>query len=155
MSNFVNLSFEEKAELLEEFTAGEQFALGIEADKLLEYRHMNGVRKIMYDCRKDVIFIDIDYINENDYVYICMDILRELRHQYQWRVIHTVRCKYRKNRNLLLIEQLNLWKEEWRDFKRLTQLEEYPSTFKGYCLRIVKDAENYSLERARLFGWQV
>lgn len=155
MSNFVNLSFEEKMELLEEFVAGEQFALGIDSDKLLEYGHLNDVRKIMYNCRRDVIFIDIDYINENDYVYICMDILRELHHQYQWKVIHTVRCKYRKNSNLLLVEQLYLWKEEWKYFKKLKYSDEYPSTFKGYCLRIVKDAENYSLERARLFGWQV
>lgn len=154
MSNFVNLSFEEKTELLEEFTAGERFALGIDSGKLLEYRHRHSSRKIMYDRRKDVIFIDIDYINENDYVDICMGILRELRHQYQWKIIHTVKCRHRKNKTLLLVEQLNIWAEEWKHFKKLTQSTAYPSLYKGYGLCIVRDAENYALERARLFGWQ-
>jgi len=159
-----NITFEDKKEVLEEFLFMEQYHLGIncEDDKeILLVRELSGPRRIIYDYDNDILVIDKRVV-ERSYVESCMLLLRELRHQYQWKFIN---CgidwhEVKKNSRLDFILKANRWSDEhYRCYRNLGEFDEYPSNVvyaeddSFYELAIVKDVREYVSRRLYEFGW--
>ena len=157
-----NVSFEDKKEVLDEFVFMEQCHLGIDnddVDELLEIRDLSdAARKIIYDYDKDVLVLDWE-VAENSYEESCKLIMREMRHQYQWKVVKCGSDWENFDRELDFVVKARQWKEEHIYYKKLSEYDAYPEYIiylednSKYEMEIVKDAREYVEERLRKFGW--